>query len=119
MNLLGNKMEYGHNFSKITLAAAELLVKREYSCYLVIKTKHTNHYIERVTYTDRGKFKWIAETEINAPLNEKNAEWQRSFIDRQDLFPRLYFVISSLVVEMSAWLDARQLEITSAELVKI
>jgi hypothetical protein len=82
--------------------------------YIIIETKWTIHHIERTTYSDRGKIKWIAETKSDAYEAMKDDEEARmSSIDHCDLFPRLYFLATSFVNEFGAWLDARGLQPTS------
>lgn len=84
--------------------------------YVVIKTKYTTHHIEKTTYRDRGRIKWIAETNPDAfdYMNDCK-EAQQSHIDGGDLFPRLYFLPTSFQDEFDAWLAARGLKIVSME----
>ncbi len=90
--------------------------------YIVVKTKYTTHHIERLmpTCKDRGKWKWIAETNTEAYREmEKNDEARLSHIDRADLFPRLYFRDDSLMNEISHWMQIRNLIIIDIEAPKI
>lgn len=81
--------------------------------YIVVKTKFTEHHIERTTYTDRGKIKWIAETRMEAfDAMRDNEEARTSHIDGGDLFPRLYFHKDSFLKEFFTWLKIRGLTIT-------
>ena len=83
--------------------------------YIVVETKYTTHHIERMFYKDRGKIKWIAETNRDAfkAMDEDDAEAHRSHIDGGDLFPRLYFLGTSFLMEFSEWCKARDLFITN------
>lgn len=90
--------------------------------YIVIKTKYTTHHIERLmpTCKDRGRWKWIAETDMEAfEEMEKNDEARLSHIDRADLFPRLYFRDDSLINEVWDWLRMRNLTIIDIKAPKI
>ncbi len=90
--------------------------------YIVIKTKYTIHHIERLmpTCKDRGKWKWIAETNTAAFKDmEDYAEARQSLIDNGDLFPRLYFRDDSLMNEISHWMQMRNLIIIDIEAPKI
>jgi len=81
--------------------------------YIVVKTKFTIHHIERTNYTDRGKIKWIGETEFHAFKEMDHDEEARlSHIDGCDLFPRLYFHKDSFLKEFFTWLNIRGLTIT-------
>ena len=83
--------------------------------YIVIETEYTSHHIERTGYQDRGRIKWIAETKPGAFRHMDNHvdEACRSYIDSGDLFPRLYFLGQSFLMEFEAWLKARDLTITN------
>jgi hypothetical protein len=88
--------------------------------YIVIKTKFTTHHIERTNYTDRGKIKWFAETNIEACYALDNYEEARmSHVDSGDLFPRLYFHADSFLKEFFTWLKIRGLTITDITTPKI
>lgn len=73
---------------------------------ICIETPHANLYIERLpNYSDRGRYKWIAESKDNRILT----------IDGGDMFPRLFFLSESLTAEIKAWTAARNEE----EVIKI
>lgn len=82
--------------------------------YFVVKTKFTDHHIERTNYTDRGRWKWIAETNMAAwdAMDKNDEEARRSHIDGGDLFPRLYFNDDCFLKEFNTWLAVRGLDIT-------
>jgi len=90
--------------------------------YIVIDTKYTRLHIERLmgSCSDRGRWKWIAETKTDAyeehPLS---VEASRSHIDGGDMFPRLYFLDDSLCNEIFSWLHKRNLEIIDVRVPKI
>jgi hypothetical protein len=86
--------------------------------YLVIHTQYTIHHIERTTYTNRGRWRWFAESKPEAfEQMEKEGEGEayRSHIDDCDLFPRLYFLDNSFIEEFRSWLNCRNLKITNIE----
>lgn len=90
--------------------------------YIVIETKYTMLHIERLmgSCSDRGRWKWIGETKIDA--YEERPIWEeasRSHIDGGDMFPRLYFLDDSLCNEIFAWLHKRNLEIIDVRMPKI
>jgi hypothetical protein len=90
--------------------------------YIVIHTKFTTHHLEKLMPTchDRGKWKWIAETKPEAfEEMDNNEESRKSHVDRNDLFPRLYFLGESFINEFREWLKYRNLEITEIEAPKI
>lgn len=85
-----------------------------YFTYIVIETEYTIHHIERTNYQDRGKIKWIGETKSEAfKAMDTCEEARRSHIDGGDLFPRLYFLGTSFLMEFEEWLKARNLNITN------
>lgn len=90
--------------------------------YVVARTKYTIHHIEKLTASckDRGRFKWLAETDMKAwDENIKDDEIRRSHIDSCDYFPRVYFSLDCFLVEFSAWLQMRNLEITDIKVPKL
>lgn len=92
-----------------------LLTRRPVLC-VVIKTKATVHYIEKLppSCKDRGKIKWWAETTfIDIDTGSDYDEAQRSHIDQGDLFPRVYFHTDTFLKEFLTWLTIRKLEIIS------
>jgi hypothetical protein len=88
--------------------------------YIVIQTKYTKSHLVRTTYRDRERWKWIVETK-QAAFDEMHVseEARLSRTDSNDLFPRLYFIDYSFVIEFKAWLASRQLIITDIEAPKI
>jgi hypothetical protein len=90
--------------------------------YIVIKTKFTTHHLEKLmpTCKDRGKWKWIAETNHEA-FEEmgRDGEARLSHVDGGDLFPRLYFLRDSFINEFNEWLKCRNLAVTDIEAPKI
>lgn len=90
--------------------------------YFIVETKWTINHFEKLlpSCRDRGKWKWIAETKCTAFNNQDDdPEIQRSFIDHQDMFPRLYFTEECLVNEFLQWLDVRRLPIINVEIKSI
>lgn len=57
---------------------------------------------------NRGRFLWQVESRDQTQLT----------IDSADLFPRYYFSLDALLVELSAWLDARSVELAGINPVK-
>ena len=99
-------------FKKHIEKLKELLSDRK-NC-IFIGTEYTHHYIERVmsTCSDRGRWKWFAETNSKYIQDvEKIEAAQVCHIDAADLFPRYYFLDDSLINEIIAWLDVRGQEI--------
>jgi hypothetical protein len=104
-------IEKNHVESDLESILGGLIYTDQY--YIVVKTKFTTHHIERTTYTDRGKIKWIAETDIDAfDAMSCDEEARQSHIDGGDLFPRLYFHKDSFLKEFFTWLKIRGLTIT-------
>lgn len=90
--------------------------------YIVIKTKYTTHHIERLMAScrDRGRWKWIGETNSEAYYESgTNEEARTSHIDGGDLFPRIYFLRDSFINEFREWLNIRNLKITNIEAPKV
>ncbi len=86
--------------------------------YITIDTKFTKHHLEKVagTNSDRGRWKWIGETKMEAfEEMAKDKEAQKSHIDGGDMFPRFYFLNTSFINEFREWLKARDLKITDME----
>lgn len=98
------------------------LMRKNFAMYITIETKYTMHHLEKLmpTVRDRGRWKWIGETKVDAfNVMDKDDEAVRSHIDGHDLFPRLYFLDNSLIQEFKAWLNVRQLTITDVKVPKI
>jgi hypothetical protein len=91
------------------------ILKIHIARYIVVETKYTAHHIELLSGTckDRGRYKWIAETKVDAWDNvERDDEARRSHVDGGDLFPRVYFFDDSLCNELFMWLKVRNLAVT-------
>lgn len=86
--------------------------------YIVVKTKYTTHHIEKLLASckDRGTIKWIAET---SGFDDDDVESQNSHVDRNDCFPRFYFLKTSFLHEFREWLLIRDLQITDVQAPKI
>jgi hypothetical protein len=94
------------------------LLLKVYVPYIVVKTKYTTNHIEKLmpTCSDRGRWKWIAETNYDAfDKMRDDEEAQNSHIDGADCFPRFYFRDESLVTELFAWIMRRDLTIIQME----
>lgn len=91
--------------------------------YIVIDTKFTKLHIERLmgSVRDRGRWKWIAETNLDAydAMAAKEEEARRSHVDNNDLFPRLFFNDECLIQEVFSWLKVRDLTVTDITTPKI
>lgn len=90
-----------------------MLTTQQY--YIVVESKFTKHHIEKLmgSCKDRGRWKWIAETNMEAfDTKVDKEEAQRSHIDGGDLFPRVFFKDESLITELFAWFAARDLQVT-------
>lgn len=100
------------------LDALKIMMETYSVRYIVISTKFTKHHLEKVagTNSDRGKWKWIGETNMEAfEAMKNNDEARRSHIDGGDMFPRFYFLKSSFIAEFNEWLKARNLVVTDIE----
>lgn len=91
----------------------KVLLKKQ-KIYIIVKTLFTIHHIEKLlgSVRDRGRWKWIAETDMKAFDKKDIPESNRSHIDGGDLFPRLYFNDDCFLKEFFSWLKVRDLKIT-------
>jgi hypothetical protein len=91
---------------------SRLMAENSIVIYFVVHTKFTSHHFERMSkLSDRGRWKWIAETNLNMGHDFTEPECNRSHVDEQDIFPRLYFFSKNLIEEFSEWLERRNLKI--------
>lgn len=98
------------------------MLKAHTARYIVVKTKYTDSHIEVLmgSQKDRGRYKWIAESNNESWDNlNKDPEARRSHIDGGDLFPRVFFLADSLINELFTWIQTRDLTITDIEVPKI
>jgi hypothetical protein len=82
--------------------------------YLVVETDYTTNHFEKLlgSCSDRGSFKWIAETNMTAyEENMQDPRAHKAKINGSDLFPRLYFYADCLVKEFRRWCAIRQQDI--------
>lgn len=97
------------------LEALKIMMETYSVRYIVISTKFTKHHLEKLmgSCSDRGKWKWIGETNYEAfEVMDKDEEARKSHIDHGDMFPRFYFLKSSFIAEFNEWLKARGLVVT-------
>jgi|GEM_PF-3013186 hypothetical protein len=79
--------------------------------YIVVETDFTINHFEKLlaSCSDRGSFKWIAETKVCAYEAASTCESARlAHIDECDYFPRAYFFADSLLKEFEMWRRKRK-----------
>lgn len=103
-NFVINISDYDDLYNQLTI-----ILKIDQIKYFIIETKFTTHHIERygIFKSDRGDFKWLAESSYR----EKSDESNRSHIDPADNFPKYYFLSQCFRDEFIAWCMRRSLTI--------
>jgi hypothetical protein len=75
------------------------MLKINPTSYLEFETAQISCSIDkRPSYCDRGRYRWLAKSKDNRILT----------IDAADMFPRYFFNIGALVMEIESWLKARK-----------
>lgn len=91
--------------------------------YIVVKTKFTEHHIERLSAVDKayGRFKWTVQVDIPEPIFSMQSETEaiRSTVENKDCFPRLFYHADSVSNELFSWIRARDLTITDIRAPKV